>query len=74
MSDDFNYLVRVQGSNLDGTKKIVPNLCGARAPHSLLSTLDGRSKFTIKVTFDTNTEMERDNWLKIISFTSEENG
>ena len=30
MSDDFNYLVRIQGTNLDGTKNIVSGLCGIK--------------------------------------------
>ena len=30
MSDKFNYLVRIHGTNIDGTKKIISSLCGIK--------------------------------------------
>jgi small subunit ribosomal protein S13 len=45
MTQEFNYLVRILGTNIDGTKKIVSGLCGVkgvgnRISHAVIKALD----------------------------------
>ena len=45
MTREFKYLVRIHGTNIDGTKKIVYSLCemkgvGNRMAHAVVRALD----------------------------------